>query len=93
MINNRRSGINRFLALVDGPLTNGVVVSYKGERVDRCRRPGKVTAVGLGSDFWYFLRTQKKWWLTPLVVVVLLLSVLIICTESSSLAPYVYSIF
>jgi len=40
-----------------------------------------------------FLKNSKKWWLTPILVFLLLLSILIVFTESSALAPFIYSIF
>jgi hypothetical protein len=45
------------------------------------------------SDLWYFLRTSKRWWLTPILLFLLLLSLLIVFTESSALAPFIYSLF
>ena len=45
------------------------------------------------SDFWDFLKVRKKWWLAPIVIVLLLLGLLIIFTESSALAPFIYTLF
>ena len=45
------------------------------------------------GEFWDFLRTSKKWWLGPILVFLLLLSLLIVLTESSALAPFIYSLF
>ncbi len=45
------------------------------------------------KDFWGFLRVRKKWWLAPIVMVLLLLGLLIIFTESSALAPFIYTLF
>ena len=44
-------------------------------------------------DFWDFLKVRKKWWLAPIVIVLLLLGLLIIFTESSALAPLIYTLF
>ncbi|HEX2898007.1 MAG TPA: DUF5989 family protein [candidate division Zixibacteria bacterium] len=44
-------------------------------------------------ELWYFLRTSKKWWLGPIFIFLLLLSLLIVFTESSALAPFIYSLF
>lgn len=49
--------------------------------------------LGIIAEFFVFLRTAKKWWITPIVVVLLLMSLLIILTESSALAPFIYSLF
>lgn len=44
-------------------------------------------------DFWDFLKVRKKWWLAPIMIVLLLLGLLIIFTESSALAPFIYTLF
>ncbi|HOD66744.1 MAG TPA: DUF5989 family protein [candidate division Zixibacteria bacterium] len=45
------------------------------------------------AEFWYFLRTSRKWWLGPILVLLVLVSALILFTESSALAPFIYSLF
>lgn len=45
------------------------------------------------GEFWYFLKTSKRWWLAPILVFLIFLSLLIIFTESSALAPFIYSLF
>jgi len=45
------------------------------------------------SEFWLFLKEEKKWWLAPLVVVLLGLGVVLVTAESSAIAPFIYSIF
>jgi len=45
------------------------------------------------GEFWYFLKTSKRWWLSPIIIFLILLSLLIIFTESSALAPFIYSLF
>ncbi|MFH2050695.1 MAG: DUF5989 family protein [bacterium] len=45
------------------------------------------------SELIYFLKTSKKWWLGPIMIFLVLLSVLVIFTESSALAPFIYSLF
>ncbi|HWR82040.1 MAG TPA: DUF5989 family protein [Candidatus Deferrimicrobium sp.] len=45
------------------------------------------------SELFYFLRTSRKWWLAPILVLLLLLSLLIVFTESTALAPFIYSLF
>jgi hypothetical protein len=44
------------------------------------------------SEFWVFLREEKKWWLIPLVTVMLLLGVVIVAAEGSAIAPFIYSL-
>jgi hypothetical protein len=45
------------------------------------------------KDFWAFMKERKKWWLAPIVLMLLLLGLLIIFTESSALAPFIYTLF
>nr|MBN2277790.1 hypothetical protein [candidate division Zixibacteria bacterium] len=45
------------------------------------------------GEFWYFFKTSKRWWLTPIILFLILLSLLIVFTESSALAPFIYSLF
>ena len=45
------------------------------------------------KEFWAFLKVRKKWWLTPIVLVLLLLGALILFTQSSAVAPFIYTLF
>ena len=45
------------------------------------------------KEFWTFLKVRKKWWLLPIVIMLLLLGALIIFTESSAIAPFIYTLF
>jgi len=45
------------------------------------------------KELWGFLRTRKKWWLLPIIIMLLLLGLLIIFTESSAVAPFIYTLF
>lgn len=40
-----------------------------------------------------FLRRNKRWWLLPIVLTVFLLVALIVVSQSSSLAPFIYTMF
>ncbi len=48
---------------------------------------------GLVSEFWEFLKERKRYWLLPIVIVLVLLSLLIVFTESSTMAPFIYTLF
>lgn len=57
----------------------------------------KTTEVRMGrlsilKEFWEFLRVRKKLWLTPIVVMLVILGGLILFT-SSSVAPFIYTLF
>jgi hypothetical protein len=45
------------------------------------------------SEFWQFLRQEKKYWLVPIVVVFLLFGLLIVFSQSSAVAPFIYTLF
>ena len=47
---------------------------------------------GLLSDFWCFLKTNKKWWLIPILAVFLLAGFLVLLS-STGLAPFIYTLF
>lgn len=49
--------------------------------------------LGLLAEFWYFMKHEKKWWLGPIVVILLAVGLLIVFTQSSALAPFIYTIF
>lgn len=44
-------------------------------------------------EFWDFLRIRKKWWLAPIIIMLLLLGLLIFFTQSSAVAPFIYTLF
>jgi hypothetical protein len=45
------------------------------------------------KELWSFLKERKKWWLMPIVFMLLLLGLLIIFTQSSAVAPFIYTLF
>lgn len=44
-------------------------------------------------ELWDFLKVRKKWWLLPIVLMLGLLGFLIVFTQSSAVAPFVYTLF
>jgi hypothetical protein len=44
-------------------------------------------------EFWRFLWIRKKWWLFPIIIFLIALGALIVFSESSALAPFIYSLF
>ncbi|MGC1719093.1 MAG: DUF5989 family protein [Isosphaeraceae bacterium] len=44
------------------------------------------------SEFWAFLKQNKKWWLLPIVITMLLLGVLIFLSSTAA-APFIYTLF
>ena len=51
-----------------------------------------VGSPSLLSDFWFFLKHNKKWWLLPLIAVLLLFGLLMMLS-GSALAPFIYPLF
>ena len=49
--------------------------------------------LSLLKEFWDFLKVRKKWWLTPIIIVLLLLGALIVFTQSTAVAPFIYTLF
>lgn len=49
--------------------------------------------MGLLKEFMEFLGTRKRYWLTPIIIILALLGFLIVFTESSAVAPFIYTLF
>ncbi|MBF0215795.1 MAG: hypothetical protein HQL30_02245 [Candidatus Omnitrophica bacterium] len=49
--------------------------------------------IGILKELWEFLKVRKRWWLLPILVMLLLLGLLIIFTESTAVAPFIYTLF
>ena len=45
------------------------------------------------GEFFQFLREEKKFWLAPIVIVFVLLGLLIVFSQSSAIAPFIYTLF
>ncbi len=45
------------------------------------------------KEMWEFLKVRKKFWLFPIIIILLLLGALIVFTESSAVAPFIYTLF
>jgi hypothetical protein len=45
------------------------------------------------TEFVQFLREEKKYWLVPIIVVFVLLGLLIVFSQSSAVAPFIYTLF
>ncbi len=56
------------------------------ESAAQTSRPGIIT------EFWDFLKHNKKWWLTPIIVVMLLVGALVILGGTAA-APFIYTLF
>jgi len=52
-----------------------------------------MSKLGLLAELWAFLRVRKKWWLAPIMIMLVLLGALIVLSQSSALAPFIYTLF
>jgi len=44
-------------------------------------------------ELWAFLKKRKLYWLAPIIIILFLFGALIIFTETSAVAPFVYTLF
>lgn len=52
-----------------------------------------MSKISIFKEFWDFLRVRKRYWLAPIIIIMLLLSLLIVFTQSSAVAPFIYTLF
>lgn len=45
------------------------------------------------GEFWAFLRVRKKYWLFPVIVTLLAIGGLIVLSQTSAVAPMIYTLF
>ena len=45
------------------------------------------------TEFWQFLLQEKKYWLVPIIIVFVLFGILIVFSQSSAVAPFIYTLF
>jgi len=45
------------------------------------------------SEFWEFMKENKKFWLAPIILVLVLVGFLLVVAKSSAIAPFIYTLF
>ena len=45
------------------------------------------------SEFWEFMKYNKKFWLAPIIIVLVLVGALLILAKGSAVAPFIYTLF
>jgi hypothetical protein len=45
------------------------------------------------KELWQFLIGEKKYWLLPLVLMFVLFGMLIVVSQTSAIAPFIYTLF
>lgn len=52
-----------------------------------------MSKISIFKELWDFLKVRKRFWLAPIIIILVLLSLLIIFAQSSSVAPFIYTMF
>ena len=55
--------------------------------------PARPRRRSVWGEVWDYLKVRKKWWLAPMLIILLSLGALAVFTETSTLAPFIYTIF
>jgi hypothetical protein len=48
---------------------------------------------GLLTDLWLFMRERKKLWLAPVIVLLVVIGLFVALSQTSALAPFIYTLF
>jgi hypothetical protein len=52
-----------------------------------------ISKIGIFGELLSFLWKRKLWWLIPMIVVLVLFGLLLVFTQSSAVAPFIYTLF
>ena len=44
-------------------------------------------------EFFEFIFARKKYWMIPVIIILLLIGILLVVSESSFIAPFIYTLF
>lgn len=61
-------------------------------RPDSFDRASAAPRASIVTEFWQFLRYNKKWWLLPIAIVFFLLGALMLLGGTAA-APFIYTLF
>lgn len=53
----------------------------------------RTKSAGLLRDMWGFMKARKKFWLLPILLILFLFGLFVVLTETSALAPFIYTLF
>ena len=45
------------------------------------------------KEFWEFTKERKRYWLAPIIIILALFGMLLVFTQSSVVAPFIYTLF
>jgi len=52
-----------------------------------------MSKLGIFGELLVFLWRRKLWWMIPMIVVLILFGLVLIFTQSSAVAPFIYTLF
>lgn len=52
-----------------------------------------ISKLGIFGELLVFLWKRKLWWMIPMIVILVLFGLLLIFTQSSAVAPFIYTLF
>jgi drug/metabolite transporter superfamily protein YnfA len=52
-----------------------------------------ISRLGILGELLFFLWKRKLWWLIPMVIILVLFGLLLVLTQSSVVAPFIYTLF
>lgn len=52
-----------------------------------------INKLGILGELLSFLWKRKLWWLIPMIVILFLFGLLLVFTQSSAVAPFIYTLF
>ena len=55
-------------------------------------RQASTKAPSFVSEYWYFLKTNRKWWMLPLMLILVAFGVLMVLSSTGA-APFIYTLF
>ena len=47
----------------------------------------------VATEFWQFMKENKKFWLLPIVISLALIGFLLVLAKSSAISPFIYALF
>lgn len=61
-------------------------------KVNEFKKLSEQKRTSILTEFWLFLKHNKKWWLLPIIIILLLLGILVFL-GGTSIAPFIYPLF
>ncbi|MFH2204851.1 MAG: DUF5989 family protein [Elusimicrobiota bacterium] len=45
------------------------------------------------KEIWEFMKVRKAYWMGPIILILMLFGLLLVFTETSAVAPFIYTLF